>query len=203
MAKRMNDGVELIKTPAGNGRVGVLVHPFDPNRLEEAKYIMSIGKEVCLSSSVTGQTIRRLHEDEAFQLAQGQFAYILTHETVRIPLDAIGFISINARIKFSGLVNISGFHVNPRHVSSTCVNGNIDQMCTAPKRLVAPIPKSVAIVGHGHDCPMIDDRPLNSQPSIAECRWFSRRRQPLPASPKLFLRGPQLVAHIRIRQIEQ
>jgi dCTP deaminase len=91
----------------------VPVHPFDKNRLEEAKYIMSVGEEVYISSSESDKTIILLKENEAFQLGPGQFAYILTHETVRIPLDAIGFISINARVKFAGLVNISGFHVDP------------------------------------------------------------------------------------------
>jgi dCTP deaminase len=89
------------------------VHPFDKDRLEEAKYIMSVGEEVYISSSAASTTIRPLKENEAFHLGPGQFAYILTHETVRIPLDAIGFISINARVKFAGLVNISGFHVDP------------------------------------------------------------------------------------------
>jgi dCTP deaminase len=37
----------------------------------------------------------------------------LTEEKVKIPFDAIAFISIKARIKFQGLMNASGFHVDP------------------------------------------------------------------------------------------
>jgi hypothetical protein len=37
----------------------------------------------------------------------------LTEEKITIPNNAIGFISIKAGIKFRGLVNISGFHVDP------------------------------------------------------------------------------------------
>jgi dCTP deaminase len=89
------------------------VEPFNRDRLEEAKYIMAVGEEVYISSSAPMNTIRKLSPDEAFQLGPGQFAYILTHEIVRMPFDAIGFISINATVKFAGLVNISGFHVDP------------------------------------------------------------------------------------------
>jgi dCTP deaminase len=101
------------ETWIGLPEADIPVQPFDKRRLEEAKYIMAIGEEVYISSSKAGNTITLLKENEAFQLGPGQFAYILTQETVRIPFDAIGFISINARVKFSGLVNISGFHVDP------------------------------------------------------------------------------------------
>jgi hypothetical protein len=37
----------------------------------------------------------------------GQFALLLSSEKIRIPPDTIGFISIKARIKFRGMVNIS------------------------------------------------------------------------------------------------
>ena len=43
----------------------------------------------------------------------GQFAFLLTAETVTMPDNAIAFISIKARLKFNGLINISGFHVDP------------------------------------------------------------------------------------------
>lgn len=37
----------------------------------------------------------------------------MSMEEVRVPQDAIGFISIKAGTKFRGLVNVSGFHVDP------------------------------------------------------------------------------------------
>lgn len=42
-----------------------------------------------------------------------QFALLLTEERVNISKDKIAFISIKAKIKFKGLVNVSGFHVDP------------------------------------------------------------------------------------------
>ncbi|MBB5666172.1 dCTP deaminase [Rhizobium leguminosarum] len=89
------------------------VRPFDQNRLEDANYLLSVGKEIYLSSSEKKNTIRRLVDGESFSIDPGQFAYILTEEAVSIPFNAIGFISIRASVKFSGLVNISGFHVDP------------------------------------------------------------------------------------------
>jgi hypothetical protein len=38
--------------------------------------------------------------------------HLVTAEEVAVPPDAIGFISIRAGIKFRGLVNVSGFHVD-------------------------------------------------------------------------------------------
>jgi dCTP deaminase len=37
----------------------------------------------------------------------------MTDEIVTIPTNVLGFISIRARIKWKGLVNVSGFHVDP------------------------------------------------------------------------------------------
>ena len=74
---------------------------------------MAIGDQVFVSSPAPGNTIRKLNDGESFTIGPGQFAYILTHEIVRIPCDVLGFISINATTKFAGLVNISGFHVDP------------------------------------------------------------------------------------------
>src|SRR5262249_32473696 len=43
----------------------------------------------------------------------GQFDLLTTREVVTVQVDRIAFISIRAGIKFRGLVNVSGFHVDP------------------------------------------------------------------------------------------
>src|SRR5439155_21170679 len=43
----------------------------------------------------------------------GQFGLLITEEEVITPNDAIAFISVRSHIKFRGLVNVSGFHVDP------------------------------------------------------------------------------------------
>ena len=39
----------------------------------------------------------------------------MTEESVEVPAGAIAFISIRAQYKFRGLVNVSGFHVDPTY----------------------------------------------------------------------------------------
>jgi dCTP deaminase len=43
----------------------------------------------------------------------GQFAYLLTEEFVKIPNNAMGLISLKFGVKGPGVVNVSGFHVDP------------------------------------------------------------------------------------------
>ena len=79
---------------------------------------LSIGPEVYVSPTTrqpipTTVTVRKLTEGEAFTIPPGQFAFLLTEEVVSVPADALAFISIRAKTKFRGLVNVSGFHVDP------------------------------------------------------------------------------------------
>src|SRR5208282_5605874 len=91
-----------------------IVQPYDPTALEDANYLLSIGDEIYVSSPEVKSTIRILTDRSPhFAIEPGQFAFLLSAERVTIPFDAIGFISIRASIKFTGLVNISGFHVDP------------------------------------------------------------------------------------------
>jgi dCTP deaminase len=46
-------------------------------------------------------------------IPSGQFAFLLTEEIVKIPTNAMGFISLKSKPKFGGLINVSGFHVDP------------------------------------------------------------------------------------------
>ena len=99
-------------------RLKTLIDPFDPGRVDCAAYTLSIGQEVYVSPSdqtadPNTVTIRNLTEGEGFTIPPGQFGYLLTEEVVSVPADALAFISIRAKTKFRGLVNVSGFHVDP------------------------------------------------------------------------------------------
>ena len=50
-----------------------------------------------------------LSTGEAFVIPAGQFAYLLTRETVNVPTNAMAFISMRTGIKFQGLINVSCF----------------------------------------------------------------------------------------------
>ena len=99
-------------------RLKTLIDPFVPERVDCASYTLAIGPEVYVSpndqtADPTTITIRKLSDGEAFTIPPGQFAFLLTEEVVSVPADALAFISIRAKTKFRGLVNVSGFHVDP------------------------------------------------------------------------------------------
>ena len=89
------------------------IRPFEIDKLDEASYRLSIGREVYISAPAGESRIHQLSEEEAFILKPGQFSFILTEEDVVLSSNIIGFISIRASVKFYGLVNVSGFHVDP------------------------------------------------------------------------------------------
>lgn len=90
------------------------VLPWEPEKVEPAGYKLSIGREYYVNKG-GGSTVQQLEKNQGFVIEPGQFAFILTKEKVYVSESAIGFISIRASIKFLGLVNVSGFQVNPGH----------------------------------------------------------------------------------------
>ncbi|MBF4519170.1 deoxycytidine triphosphate deaminase, partial [Flavobacterium sp. ANB] len=89
-----------------------VVSHFDPKRIKNGAYEMSLGSQVFQTDSVP-RSVKDLIEHEKIEIKPGQFALLLTKEYVRIPEDKIAFISIKAGVKFKGLINVSGFHVDP------------------------------------------------------------------------------------------
>lgn len=94
-----------------------LIDPFDPSAVENASYTLKIGDEIFVTNDHRNfnaqQTRTVLSQNQDFLIPPGQFAFLLTEEIVMVPDYAIAFISIKARYKYKGLVNISGFHVDP------------------------------------------------------------------------------------------
>ncbi len=89
-----------------------LVHPYTNERVVNGAYELSLGPEVYVTSAET-DTKRVLADGEQVEIPPGQFANLLTEEIVKVPADAIGLISVRFRLKQRGLVNVSGFHVDP------------------------------------------------------------------------------------------
>lgn len=91
-----------------------LVSPFDPKLIDCAAYTLRMGDSAFLTHD--GKESSGLFEvthDKPVRIPPGQFAFLLTREVVRVPADAVAFISIKARRKLDGLINVSGFHVDP------------------------------------------------------------------------------------------
>lgn len=89
-----------------------LITPFNPKRVEHGAYELSVGPETFLTSDSSGKK-QALDQQGQVVIPPGQLGLLITEEEVTIPLDAISLISIKAGIKFRGLVNVSGFHVDP------------------------------------------------------------------------------------------
>jgi dCTP deaminase len=89
-----------------------LVNPFDEKVVKHGAYELGLGPEAFLTSDSEKKKII-INDGEQLVLPPGQFGLLITEETITIPNNAIGFISIKAGIKFCGLVNVSGFHVDP------------------------------------------------------------------------------------------
>ncbi|MBB5687838.1 dCTP deaminase domain-containing protein [Sphingobium boeckii] len=104
--------------PTLKARGKSLVEPFHPDSIDGAAYTLRLGHEYYVTpndkaSNPQTVTLARLASDEALPIPPGQFAYLMTDEIVRVPTNSLALISIRAGVKWKGLVNVSGFHVDP------------------------------------------------------------------------------------------
>lgn len=95
-----------------------IVEPFNKAHIEYNAYTLHMGGEYYRTEHINAnkratRTKALLTPKEPFAIPPGQFAFLLTHEAIALPNDTMAFISMKAGIKFQGLVNISGFHVDP------------------------------------------------------------------------------------------
>ena len=88
-----------------------LVLPYDPNRVKYGAYELSVGAEIVISDAAPQKEV--IEQGATISIPAGQFAALITAEIVEIPPDSLALISIKATRKFLGLVNVSGFHVDP------------------------------------------------------------------------------------------
>lgn len=89
-----------------------LIIPFEKEQVARSAYELCMGREAFITSSAEKKKIM-LSGTESLVIPAGQFALLLSEETVKVPLDAIAFISIRFKFKRRGLINVSGFHVDP------------------------------------------------------------------------------------------
>ena len=92
--------------------------PFDPDNIDSACYNLALGSEVFVSPTpdtpLKDRKIINLKDDtDTVIIPPGQFAFLITEEKVSIPRNSIGFISIRFGMKAQGIINVSGFHVDP------------------------------------------------------------------------------------------
>ncbi|MGQ3263463.1 dCTP deaminase domain-containing protein [Phenylobacterium sp.] len=94
-----------------------LIKPkFEDDRVGQASYRLALGDEIYISPATEEdpRTRQILAKRESKIIPSGQFAFLITAEEVSVPLDAIAFIALRSKeTTFRGLVNVSGFHVDP------------------------------------------------------------------------------------------
>jgi dCTP deaminase len=89
----------------------ILGPEYEERLVKQASYDLRLGDEVYV---VGHRAPDKLTTGRPYTLiAPGQFAILTTHESIRMPKDLIAFIAIRTQFKMQGLVNISGFHVDP------------------------------------------------------------------------------------------
>src|SRR4051794_24644597 len=89
-----------------------LIDPYVPELVQNCSYELRLGSEVYVTGE-GAKTKREIRDGQQVRIPPGQFANLLTAETVKIPPDALGLISARFKWKQRGLVNVSGFHVDP------------------------------------------------------------------------------------------
>lgn len=98
-----------------------LIEPYELKNLDCASYRLCVGEQAFVTSdkfvnsAPSDPLITKLGDlpNHTLRIPPGQFAFLLTHEIVHVPANAIALISMRAKYKFKGLINVSGFHVDP------------------------------------------------------------------------------------------
>lgn len=90
-----------------------LIKDFEPNLVRGASYDLRLGEEAYISGEEYPKLLTGSNTDSFVTIPRGQFAMLLTKEYVTVPPSYLAFISIKFDKKAQGLVNISGFHVDP------------------------------------------------------------------------------------------
>ncbi|MEM4384319.1 MAG: hypothetical protein QXI19_12460 [Candidatus Caldarchaeum sp.] len=90
----------------------IIVYPYEKERLEPISYQLSLGDQVYVTADEAPRNLR-LPKSSYITIEPGEFAVLTTYEYVYVPKNLVAFISIRYGYKERGLVNVSGFHVDP------------------------------------------------------------------------------------------
>lgn len=95
---------------------GSIIRPFHEGQIDCSAYTMRIGHEAYISPEDGHSNVApiiQLNHKQPISIPPGQFAFLMTRERVEIPYDLFALINIKSGLKVQGLVNVSGFHVDP------------------------------------------------------------------------------------------
>lgn len=86
---------------------------FDSKKIEQAAYQLSLGNEVFRTDNKDKKPEVLDEKNKYIDISPGQFCLLMTDEYLNVPANKLAFISIKAKQKLKGLINVSGFHVDP------------------------------------------------------------------------------------------
>jgi dCTP deaminase len=103
---------------ARNQSTPSIIDPFDEKWIDCNAYTLHMGNEIFVTPHRKMRNRYEklkylLREGDSFHIPPGQFAFLLTKEYLNMPSNTMAFISLRSRIKYKGLINVSGFHVDP------------------------------------------------------------------------------------------
>jgi len=104
--KNLGNYTDEIKPP-------ILIDCADPEFLQMANYDLRLGEDVYVTTEKVPAKLNTMGKDGVVSIEPGEFGILMTYEYIFVPPDLMGFISIRLTHKQKGLVNISGFHVDP------------------------------------------------------------------------------------------
>jgi dCTP deaminase len=106
---RLMSGGRLVRFPDGSSDWPQLVDKAVKD--QGASIELRLGDEYYITDM---DLPRYLSETEdTLVIPGGQFALLTTREKVELPTDGLALISLKSKTKLKGLVNVSGFHVDP------------------------------------------------------------------------------------------
>ncbi len=91
----------------------IITEQYEPTCVENACYNLRLGNEAFVTDSKPNKKEFLDNKNPHVNIEPGQFALLITLEKVKIPEYYIGFISVRFQLKKRGLINVSGFHVDP------------------------------------------------------------------------------------------
>jgi dCTP deaminase len=84
---------------------------FDETCVQQSSYDLRLGSQAYLVGA--DAPVFLSEKNQYLKIAPGQFALLTCFEKLDMPETLMGFISLRNKMKMQGLVNISGFHVDP------------------------------------------------------------------------------------------
>src|SRR2546426_3268427 len=103
--KQFVQGHQVISPPEDAQTVGYVDDLFD-----NICYQLTVGDEIYISSVEKPLSLK---DRQSVTIRPGEYAIISTAEKLNVPLTKMGLVSMKFRYTGYGLINVSGFHVDP------------------------------------------------------------------------------------------